>query len=182
MSDDRAKPSESRPIRLRPMICADVAQCVPLLAQLGYEMSVEEAAQRVRDVSSTSDHSLLVAEIDRRVAGLLHVFVRPAIENPREAVVQALVVDRAYRRAGVGRTLMAEAERWGSARSCRSVVLSSNITRTRAHAFYNALGYRVAATACIFRKPLSLEPEPSVAVPGRQLPGSTIAATRDGTL
>jgi hypothetical protein len=38
-------------------------------------------------------------------------FVRPAIENPREAVVQALVVGEAYRRAGVARSSMAAAER-----------------------------------------------------------------------
>ena len=74
---------------------------MPLLTQLGYEMSLEEAAQRVRDVMSTADHLVLVADVGGRVVGLLHVFVRPAIENPREAVVQALVVGEAYRRAGV---------------------------------------------------------------------------------
>jgi GNAT superfamily N-acetyltransferase len=155
MSDGRAEPSDGRPIRLLSMICDDIAGCVPLLAQLGYEMTVAEATQRVRDVLSTPDHSVLAAEIDGRVVGLLHVFVRPALENPREAVVQALVVDRACRRTGVGRMLMAEAERWGSERGCRSVVLSSNVVRTPAHAFYAALGYRVAATAHVFRKPLS---------------------------
>ena len=65
----------------------------------------------MRDVTSTADHLVLVAEVEGRVVGLLHVFVRPAIENPREAVVQALVVGEAYRRAGVARSSMAAAER-----------------------------------------------------------------------
>jgi GNAT superfamily N-acetyltransferase len=133
----------------------DIADSLPLLAQLGYEMSGDEAAQRVRAVLATPDHSLLVAESDGRVVGLLHVFARPAIENPREAVVQALVVDERCRRAGVGRMLMAAAERWGTERDCRSVVLSSNVARAPAHAFYAAVGYRVAATAYVLRKPLS---------------------------
>jgi GNAT superfamily N-acetyltransferase len=135
----------------------DIPDSVPLLAQLGYEMTVDEMARRVRDVLSTPDHSVLVAENDGRVIGLVHVFVRPAIENPREAVVQALVVDAACRHAGIGHMLMAEAERWGKARGCRSVVLSSNVARTPAHAFYAALGYRVAATSYVLRKPLSAQ-------------------------
>ena len=150
-----ARPAKARPVKLRAITSEDVPNAVPLLAQLGYEMSLAEMAQRVEAVSSTPGHLLLVAEIERRVAGLLHAFVRPAIENPREAVVQALVVDAACRREGVGRALMAAAERWGMEHDCRSVVLSSNITRTPAHAFYKQLGYRVSATSYILRKPLA---------------------------
>jgi GNAT superfamily N-acetyltransferase len=137
------------------MTGGDLPDGLALLAQLGYEMSEEEAARRVRAVLATPDHSLLVAEQEGRVIGLLHVFARPAIENPREAVVQALVVDARCRRAGVGRMLMAAAECWGEERDCRSVVLSSNVVRAPAHAFYAALGYRVAATSYVLRKPLS---------------------------
>jgi GNAT superfamily N-acetyltransferase len=131
----------------------DLPHGLPLLAQLGYENSAE-AAQRVRDVLTTPDHCLLVGESEGRIVGLLHVFARPAIENPHEAVVQALVVEERYRRTGIGRTLMAAAEAWGRKRDCRSVVLSSNVVRAPAHAFYAALGYRVAATSYVFRKPL----------------------------
>jgi ribosomal protein S18 acetylase RimI-like enzyme len=163
MSEDRSEASHVRAIRLRSMTGEDIGDTAPLLAQLGYEMTPEEAEERVRTVLSTPDHAVLVAESGSNIVGLLHVFVRPAIENPREAVVQALVVDEAHRRAGVGRALMAEAERWGSERLCRSVVLSSNVARTPAHAFYATLGYRVAATAYVLRKPLSATPAPFVA-------------------
>lgn len=145
------------------MTAADIPASVPLLAQLGYEMTSDELARRVHEVLSAPDHALLVAEIDARVAGLLHVFDRPALENPREAVVQALVVDQACRRAGIGRILMAEAERWGLERNCRSVVLSSNVARTPAHAFYAALGYRMSATAYVLRKRLAAKPASFVA-------------------
>ena len=90
-----------------------------------------------------------------RVVGLLHVFVRPAIENPREAVVQAIVVDLARRRSGIGMALMAEAERWGREHECRSVMLSSNVARAPAHAFYAARGYHIAATSYVLRKELT---------------------------
>ena len=117
-------------------------------------MTEAELERRFDEVSSAPEHSLLVAETAGQVVGLMHVFARPALENPREAVVQAIVVDEGLRRAGVGRLLMAAAEHWASERGCRSVVLSSNIARASAHAFYAALGYRVSATSLVLRKEL----------------------------
>ena len=141
--------------RLREIAAADIPEIVPLLAQLGYQMSFAEAVLRVAEVQRNPDHHLIIAELAGRIVGVIHVFDRPAIENPREAVVQAIVVDEAHRGFGIGRMLMAAAEEWGRERDCRSVVLSSNVARTPAHAFYRALGYRVAATALVLRKPLS---------------------------
>ena len=141
-------------VRLRPMSRFDAGCCRTLLTQLGYEMTEAELERRFDEVSSAPEHSLLVAETAGQVVGLMHVFARPALENPREAVVQAIVVDEAFRRSGAGRHLMAAAEQWGSERGCRSVVLSSNIARAPAHAFYAALGYRVSATSLVFRKEL----------------------------
>ena len=40
-----------------------------------------------------TDHRIVVAEIEGKAGGVLHVFERPAFEKPCEAVVQALVVD-----------------------------------------------------------------------------------------
>ena len=148
-------PPESGSVRLRPMTRDDIAQSVPLLAQLGYELSADELARRFAAVTANPDHSLVIAELAGRVVGLLHVFVRPAIESPREAVVQAIVVDLAHRRSGIGMALMAEAERWGREHECRMVMLSSNVARAPAHAFYAGLGYRIAATSYVLRKELS---------------------------
>jgi GNAT superfamily N-acetyltransferase len=141
-------------IRLRPMSPDDITSGVALLAQLGYEMAAAELARRVAEVAAAPDHALVIAESDGQVAGLMHVFARPAIENPREAVVQSIVVDAACRRAGVGRRLMDHAEAWGRERGCLSLTLSSNTARAPAHAFYAALGYAVSASSYVFRKKL----------------------------
>ena len=117
-------------------------------------MAEAELERRFGEVSLAPEHLLLVAETAGRVVGLMHVFARPALENPREAVVQANVVDDGFCSTGVGRHLMAAAEHWGSERGCRSVVLSSSIARAPAHAFYAALGYRVSATSLVLRKEL----------------------------
>ena len=56
--------------------------------------------------------------------------------------------------AGRFRALRIEAEGWGRKQGCRSVMLSSNVVRTPAHAFYAALGYHIAATSNVLRKEL----------------------------
>ena len=141
-------------LRLRPMVPGDTARGIELLAQLGYDLDVGMLAQRMSEVAAAPEHALIVAEAEGRVVGLLHVFARPAVENPREAIVQSIVVDAGCRRGGVGRCLMDFAEGWGREHRCRSLALHSNVTRAPAHAFYAALGYARPATAHIFRKTL----------------------------
>ncbi|MCC7271849.1 MAG: GNAT family N-acetyltransferase [Alphaproteobacteria bacterium] len=141
-------------VRIREMAPADLPAARRLLGQLGYDIAPEELARRVAAVAGSPGHAALVAERGRIVAGLAHVFERPALDKPREAVLQALVVDAASRQGGVGRALMAAAEAWAAGRGLPSVVLSSNVARIEAHAFYEAIGYRRVATSLLLRKAL----------------------------
>ena len=97
-----------------------------------------------------------VVEEEGRVTALLHVYARPAFDKPPEAIVQAIVVDQDARGTGVGQALMGVAENWASEHGFTSVALTSNVTRSGAHAFYVALGCRVEATSHLFRKNLNL--------------------------
>jgi GNAT superfamily N-acetyltransferase len=142
------------PITVRAMTAADLAAAQPLLAQLGYALSPEEVRRRFAAVTAAGDHAAFVAESAGRVIGLLHVYGRPALEKPPEAIVQALVVDATIRRGGVGARLMAAAERWAADQGFGSVALSSNVVRNDAHAFYRRRGYDVIATGHWFRKAL----------------------------
>jgi GNAT superfamily N-acetyltransferase len=147
-------PIKTSQIRVRAMAPGDVPAARDLLEQLGYLLTSEEVERRFAAVVAVADHAVMIAETAGRIAGLVHVYTRPALENPPEAIVEALVVDSARRRGGVGRALMAAAEAWADARGYRAIMLSSNVTRTGAHAFYHALGYRTAATSLILRKQL----------------------------
>jgi GNAT superfamily N-acetyltransferase len=140
------------------MTADDAAAVQPLLVQLGYDMSVAEVTQRLASVLGAENHAVFVAQSAERVVGLLHIYARPALEKPPEAVVQALVVDATGRRGGVGARLMDVAERWAAERGFRSVALSSNVVRDDAHAFYTARGYALVATGHLFRKRLYAAP------------------------
>jgi GNAT superfamily N-acetyltransferase len=84
----------------------------------------------------------------------VHVSLRPLLETDRQAEIGGLVVDRAHRRQGVGRSLMAWAEDWARARGCVAVQLRSNVERQETPSFYENIGYHQTKLARTFRKAL----------------------------
>jgi ribosomal protein S18 acetylase RimI-like enzyme len=145
----------NRETTLRPMRGADLPAVLGLLEQLGYAMDADELARRSASVAAEQGHHVLVAEAEGRVAGAMHVYARPALEKPPEAIVQSLIVDEAARGAGVGRALLAAAEKWAAERGFTSVALTSQVTREQAHAFYERLGYERVAQSLLMRKRLA---------------------------
>ena len=139
-------------LSLRAMTPDDLPALDPLLRQLGYVIAQDDIARRFSAVMEAPGHSLDVAERSGRVVGFIHVFARAAIEKSPEVIVQALVVDDGLRGSGIGRKLMQRAEDWATANGYGSVALGTQTRRDDAHAFYERLGYRVAATSHLMRK------------------------------
>ncbi len=126
---------------------ADVAAVHRLIGQLADAPDEAEFRVRYERVLAASDHRMIVAELGGEVVGVLHVFERPALEKPCEAVVQALVVDDDRRSAGIGEALMREAETWAATRKLGSTALYTRIDRDRARRFYERLGFRLKGTS-----------------------------------
>ena len=132
---------------VRDIQSSDIPAVRRLIGQLADAPDESEFRRRFERVAVTSGHRIIVAEVDREVVGILHVFERPALEKPCEAVVQALVVDRDRRGAGIGEALMREAEAWASRRNLASTALYTRIDRDKARAFYERIGYCLKATS-----------------------------------
>ena len=126
---------------------ADVSAVHRLIGQLAGPAGEAAFRARFERALATDDHRIIVADVEGKVVGVLHMFERPALEKPCEAVVQALVVDSEARSSGVGEALMREAEAWAQSRKLPAVSLYSRVDRKRAHAFYERIGYRVKATS-----------------------------------
>ena len=71
----------------------------------------------------------------------------PSMVPRRRAHVEALVVDRAHRRAGVGTALMAAATAWARSRGTSEILLTVWAGNAAGEAFYERLGYRVVSRA-----------------------------------
>jgi GNAT superfamily N-acetyltransferase len=140
-------------VNLRDAEQRDFAAVRRLLGQLGYAPDEAEFRRRFDSVMAAAGHRIIVAEEDGAVAGVLHVFERPALDKGCEAVIQALVVDDAMRGRGVGEALMRETETWASGRGLGAISLYTNVSRDRARAFYERIGYRLKATSHLMGRP-----------------------------
>jgi len=141
-------------VYVRPIAEADIAAGRLLLDQLGYDLTATEMRRRYAVIANTTGHAILVAECEARPVGLVHLYVRPALDKPPEVMVQAIVIDAAHRSKGIGKILMSAAESWASERGYDSVALHSNVSRSGAHSFYETLGYQLIATSHLFRRKL----------------------------
>ena len=130
----------------------DAARIALLSNQLGYPLPEGEYRKRIEALAGVPDHLVLVADRGDEVIGWLHAFICPPLMAGREVEIGGLVVDEAQRRLGIGRSLMAEAERWAGTRDCTAIRVRSNTVRSEAHVFYKRQGYEELKTQHVFRK------------------------------
>jgi ribosomal protein S18 acetylase RimI-like enzyme len=120
----------------------DASDVAALLDELGYPCTREEAADRISRVLHDPRTSLLLGEVDGKVAGLVAMDTRYSITRGADlGRITALVVSPKCARQGIGRQLLREVET--IARKARVVRLevTSNVRREGAHAFYLECGY-----------------------------------------
>jgi ribosomal protein S18 acetylase RimI-like enzyme len=95
------------------------------------------------EIDTDPNNELIVAEADGEVIGTLQITYTPSIsfQGGRRATVESVRVDERVRGQGIGREMMLWAIDRASARGCISMQLTTNINRTDAHRFYEALGF-----------------------------------------
>ena len=140
-------------IEVRPCTPEDVAAVSALLGELGYEVTPEATAERLRRLTDTGFDATFIAVDDGRPLGLIALHYCHVIQyRAPVARITALVVDQRARRRGIGRLLVDYALRWAEQRECELVELTSALNRAEAHAFYRDLGFE--PNSLRFRKSL----------------------------
>lgn len=128
-------------LSIRRAASADSAAMARLIVQLGYTATAEEVASRF-PVLDDDGGTALVAEIDGEVAGCLTTSVMQVLHRPAPVGrISMMVVDEAHRSKGIGEALVRAAEQVLAAQQCYMVEVTSRFARTRAHEFYERLGY-----------------------------------------
>lgn len=133
-------------VAIRPAEVGDADAVAALLAVLGYPCTREDAAQRIEQVNEEPDQSLLLAELDGEVSGLMALDLMYYLPlGARTARITALAVSRGQSGRGVGRALLREAEQRARAARAARIEVTSAAHRDDAHAFYQACGYSESA-------------------------------------
>ncbi len=142
-------------LRVRPATKSDAASIAKLAGELGYPSTADEIARRMSSLELASQHGVFVAATSpEEVIGWAHVSVNHLIESEMRAELNGLVVGEGHRSLGAGAQLLQEAERWARERGCHTLNVRSNVMRSRAHHFYEKMGYENYKTQKAFRKVL----------------------------
>jgi GNAT superfamily N-acetyltransferase len=129
-------------MKIRRMTLQDVPGAVPLMAALGYPTDASALADRFAAVCADAGDTVLVAELDSKLVGLIACHSFEMLHRPgRLGRITALVVAESARGRGAGRQLVEAAEAHLLARGCIRLEVTSAEHRGDAHRFYAALGY-----------------------------------------
>jgi ribosomal protein S18 acetylase RimI-like enzyme len=103
-----------------------------------------DQAERVFDLMKRyPDYRVYVSAIDKNIVGtfaLLIIHNLAHLGDP-SAVVEEVAVAPEWQERGVGKMMMRYALKMAAGKGCYKVVLSSNLKREGAHAFYESLGF-----------------------------------------
>ena len=138
-------------LRIRPMVEADAEFVAQLAAELGYPSDVESIRTRMKAISG-SDLLLVAVTVGDRPIGFIQANRFCIVEVGFRVEILGLVVSSTARRTGIGRKLLAGAERWARSIGIETVIVRSNTKRTEARDFYPAMGYELIKTQAAYRK------------------------------
>ncbi len=139
--------------RVRMARVGDAKAIAGLSSELGYPMTLRAARDRLEKVLARDDQRVVVAQAaGGALCGWLQAHRNISVETGLRVEIVGLIVTKAMRRQGVGRSLVAQAETWASEISAETVVVRSNAARTESHSFYPSLGYLPSKTQVVYRK------------------------------
>lgn len=141
---------------IRPAVASDAPEIARLTTELGYPSSADEIASRLAGLLGSDSCFIAVAEASSTLVGWVAAERRLLLESGERAELVGLVVDRAARRTGIGRALVAAAEQWAAARRLQVISVRSNVARAESHPFYERLGYHRIKTQHAYAKQLTV--------------------------
>lgn len=138
---------------IREITLEDAEAVARLSAELGYPVSAQQMAGRIRAQLKLPDHATyLAAQPGGEAVGWIDIGITHHLQADPYAEIGGFVVSGEVRSLGIGKKLLARAEVWAGERGVRRVLVRSQIARERAHQFYLREGYQRTKTSAIFTK------------------------------
>jgi GNAT superfamily N-acetyltransferase len=146
-------PAADRALTVRPATSADAEVIASLFTDEGYPAGPSDIVARLGHFGA-DESRVIVAEHEGTVLGFIAIHAIPRFEHDDRILrIVALVVDPGARERGVGRTLIAEAERIGVELGAAFAEITAGHHRPEARRLYEAVGYD-ASVAAYLRKRL----------------------------
>lgn len=137
----------NNPLTFREASRADLPNILHLYAQPalddGNVLPVVEAECIFERMTQYPDYKVYVAISDERIVGTFALLVMDNLGHlgAPSGIVEDVAVDPVYQGMGIGKAMMGHAIDICREKGCYKVVLSSNLKREGAHAFYESLNF-----------------------------------------
>ena len=144
--------TEQATLTLRPADAGDAEAIAALFTDEGYPAGPSDIVARLERFGSAHSQ-VVVAEHEGTLLGFIALHAMPRFEHDDRIVrILALVVDAGARERGVGRALMAEAERIARDLGAAFCEVTAGHHRPDARHLYESLGYDASVTAYLRKK------------------------------
>ena len=130
------------PFTIRFADIADASAIADLSEQWGYQSTKEKMLCCLGNLGNNNDHVMYVMLKDDQVIGWIHGIYSLRIESDPFIEIGGLIVDKNFRRRGLGKLLVDKIIEWSLTRKCHTVRVRCNITRKEANAFYGMIGFK----------------------------------------
>jgi GNAT superfamily N-acetyltransferase len=142
-------------LELRRARIEDAAEIARLAGEWGYPTTPQEMARRLEMLLVDPRHHIAVAANGTALLGWIAVERRLTMGTGEQIEIVGLVVDTMAKRGGIGRALVADAERWAREQGFRAITVRSNVARSESHPFYEHLGYVRKKAQHVYAKALA---------------------------
>jgi GNAT superfamily N-acetyltransferase len=126
---------------------ADLPEILRLYAQPEFDdgkvLPLSKAEHIFERMAHYPDYKIYVAVCDDQVVGTFVLLIMDNLGHlgTPSAVIEDVAVDPKWQRRGIGQEMMRYALEVAGGKGCYKAVISSNLKRERAHAFYASLGF-----------------------------------------
>jgi aminoglycoside 6'-N-acetyltransferase I len=119
-------------------------------------------SEHIREMAGILEHMdtqfVLIAETpEGRIAGFLEVSIRPFVEDchtDHVGYLEGWFVDPEFRRNGIGRELVREAEDWARRHGCTEMASDTEVGNEPSLTTHQAFGYEISSKLIHLRKDL----------------------------
>jgi GNAT superfamily N-acetyltransferase len=145
--------TDAATITVRAANAADAGRLAALLTDEGYPAGETDLAARIERFSAPDSH-VLIAEASGEVIGFIAFHLIPRFEtDDRFARIVVLVVDPGVRERGIGKRLMADAERVARDEGAAFLEVTAGHHRPDARKLFESLGYDAGVAAYLRKRP-----------------------------
>jgi GNAT superfamily N-acetyltransferase len=120
----------------------DAQAIADLSGQWGYQLTKEDMLLCLDNICKNGDHVIYVLLKEGQVIGWIHGIYSLRVESEPFVEIGGLIVDKDFRRLGLGKLLVDKIIEWSLFRNCHLVRVRCNIIRKEANAFYGSVGFK----------------------------------------